>query len=237
MTSSDDVSTYSKWNPLRHLASLIKQLRNLKILAALHGQYRSILFRSPVDRSGSPIPWYTYPALEYLHSFDFAESEVFEFGAGNSSRYWARMARRVVSVEDNSAWFETVCKTAHSNQKVILCTAADEYVSSLGRQDQTFDVVIIDGKWRDRCGEEAVRYVARDGMIILDNSERHPDLCAFLRNNGFFQIDFNGFGPINAYCWTTSIFVSRLHQQTDFQGPCPVGGERVANRRRDGTIK
>lgn len=214
------------WNPVRRLGSLVKLLRNLKILAFSQGQYRSILLRSPIGPDGAPTPWYTYPAVEYLRNFDFSESEIFEFGAGNSSLHWASVAKQVVSVEDNPTWFETVHATARPNQKVLLCTTEDSYVSALGRQGKFFDVVIVDGKWRDRCCKEAVRYVAQDGMIVLDNSERHHELCIFLRNQGFFQIDFNGFGPINAYCWTTSIFVSRLFQQINFQGSVPVGGEQ-----------
>ena len=38
-----------------------------------------------LDRNGNPIPWYTYPAIEYLSQFDYSRKTIFEFGCGNSS--------------------------------------------------------------------------------------------------------------------------------------------------------
>ena len=29
------------------------------------------------DRDGNPIPWYTYPAIEYISQFDYSEKEIF----------------------------------------------------------------------------------------------------------------------------------------------------------------
>ena len=59
-----------------------------------------------LDRNGNPIPWYTYPAIEYLSQFDYSRKTIFEFGCGNSSLFWASRAERVVSIEDNLQWFE-----------------------------------------------------------------------------------------------------------------------------------
>ena len=33
-----------------------------------------------VDRDGNPLPWYTYPAIEYLSQFDYGEKTIFEDG-------------------------------------------------------------------------------------------------------------------------------------------------------------
>lgn len=46
-------------------------------------------------------------------------------------------------------------------------------------------------------------------MLILDNSDWYPKSVAFLREKlRWMQTDFHGFGPINNYTWTTSIFVN-----------------------------
>lgn len=213
-------------SPLRYLAACVKQLRNFRTLAFAQGQFRSIAARGPVDGAGAPIPWYTYPALEYLKNFDFSDCEVFEFGAGNSSRFWAGLAKRIVSVENDPHWFEQVRRIAASNQLTLLCENEEDYVAALGRQEQSFDVIVIDGKWRERCADESVGCLKIGGLIILDNSDRHHDVCAHLRGSGFFQIDFNGFGPINGYCWTTSVFVKSIPAQPRFRGPQPLGGLR-----------
>ena len=58
------------------------------------------------DRDGNPIPWYTYPAIEYLAQFDYSDKKIFEYGCGNSSLFWAARAESVTSIEDNPEWFE-----------------------------------------------------------------------------------------------------------------------------------
>ncbi len=37
-----------------------------------------------IDNEIITIPWYTYPAIEYLLSIDLSEMDVFEYGCGNS---------------------------------------------------------------------------------------------------------------------------------------------------------
>jgi hypothetical protein len=59
-----------------------------------------------VDKDGNPIPWYTYPAIEYLSQYDYSELKIFEFGCGYSSAFWAERAKKVVSIEDKTDWFE-----------------------------------------------------------------------------------------------------------------------------------
>ena len=66
---------------------------------------RTINEKICIDRDGNPIPWYTYPAIEYLSQFDVTDKDVFEFGCGNSSLFWADRARLVTSIEDNPDWF------------------------------------------------------------------------------------------------------------------------------------
>jgi hypothetical protein len=79
-------------------------LRAFAILSFQYGHVRSVSGGIPVDRVGRPIPWYTYPAIEFLRQLDFGDRVVFEYGAGNSTLFWADIARRVVSVEDDPAW-------------------------------------------------------------------------------------------------------------------------------------
>lgn len=58
------------------------QLRNFYILAFEYGQFKTIKNWDCIDREGNPIPWYTYPAIEFLNSLDFSNKSVFEYGGG-----------------------------------------------------------------------------------------------------------------------------------------------------------
>lgn len=198
---------------------------NAKYLEKGFAQLRCFHAGRPLDNDGQPLPWYTYPAIEYLKQFDFSDIDVFEFGSGYSSLFWALKAKSVCSVEHDAAWFSEVEKKCYSNQKIALRSDRDAYVQALFDQSQHFQLIVIDGKWRRSCAEAAVQRITDDGIIILDNSDWFPHAAGVLRKQGFFQIDFSGLGPINTYAWTTSLFVrSSCTLQAVFRDPTPAGG-------------
>jgi hypothetical protein len=202
-------------------------LRNAHILFFSQGQWRSCRKRSAIDANGRPIPWYTYPAIEYLRGFEFGDCDVFEFGSGNSSLYWASRASRVVSVEHNEAWFRIMDGRKQPNQTIMHRSDERSYVDSVSEPGRLFDIIVVDGEWRLACVSRAISCLKDSGMILLDNSDRNVEqICAtHLRACGFFQVDFSGFGPINGYCWSTSLFIRNANVlQHGFRGPEPIGG-------------
>lgn len=217
---------------LRILAKLIPravraQLKSFKILAIDLGQWRSIKEERPVNKKGNPIPWYTYPAIEYLKRLNFSDKIIFEWGSGNSSLFWARRAREVMSIEDNKKWFNMVNKNKLGNQKIILIEKKNDYIKTILNQNKKFDIIVIDGKHRYECSKNAVKCLSEVGLIILDNSDWFPKTAKILREHNLIQVDFSGFGPVNSYTSTTSLFFSR---NFDFKIPCfnqplqPIGG-------------
>lgn len=117
-----------KLNP----SALQKILRNCKILSHELGQWKSIKTGMCIDVSNNPIPWYTYPAIEYLSQLDLSKQCIFEYGAGNSSRFWGSRAKELISVEHNRAWFELVNKNKLNNQQIILSGYPFDYNYNLG---------------------------------------------------------------------------------------------------------
>lgn len=188
---------------------LIGQIKVFKILAIELGQWRSIKEDVPVDKDGNSIPWYTYPAIEYLKRLDVSDKSVFEWGSGNSSLFWAMRAKEVISIESDIKWFNFVSKNRLSNQKVILLERENEYTGVILSQDKVFDIIVIDGIYRCECSKSAVKCLSEGGLIVLDNSDWCPGATTVLRESGLTQIDFSGFGPANSYAWTTSLFLSR----------------------------
>ena len=61
----------------RFLIVLLYQIENFIILSVKYGQFKSIINKSAVDRYGGPIPWYCYPAIEFLDQFDFSKKKNF----------------------------------------------------------------------------------------------------------------------------------------------------------------
>lgn len=193
----------------KYYLQFLSILKSARILALEFGHFRSIREGHAINSSGMPIPWYTYPAIEFLDTLDLSTCDVFEFGSGNSSVFWANRARQVVSVEDNKPWFELVQARKRGNQVVLYGEDESSYVGALSGCGRLFDVVVVDGRWRLACVPAAISALKPGGFIVLDNSDRPEEKkCSeLLRRSGLFQIDFNGFGPINSYCWSTSIFL------------------------------
>lgn len=185
-----------------------KLLQNLKILFLDRGMINSVIANRAINASNVGVPWYTYPSTDYLNQLDFSESRVIEFGSGSSTLYWAKSAKQVVSIERDREWYldvssniclDNVDMLLLSDQKQCL-----DYVGSL--PDNSCDILVIDGHDRYSTMMHAHSKLSDGGILIFDNSDWYPNSCKYLRSNGYSQIDFIGFGPINNYTWCTSIF-------------------------------
>jgi len=208
----------------RLLVACVKSGRIAWTLFREHGMFSSLLSRKGIDAKGNPVPWFTYPAIEYLKQFDFSDKTIFEYGSGNSSFFWATRAKNVVSVESGIEWFGYISELCPPNLNVFFEPTKEGYVSSIARQGCKFDLIVIDGQWRNACAAICPDFLAEYGMIVIDNSDRQYPGSDELRARGFFQIDFSGFSPINEYTSTTSIFIKAPNSlQKGFTQPEPVG--------------
>jgi len=188
-------------------------LSDLKILLNDYGFARSMEDDSPVDASGTPIPLYTYPTIDFLHQHDFSAKDVFEFGSGMSTLWWGQRARRVVAAENNKEWYETV-RTRYvrdnpnaTNVEVLYGTGAREFAALVHSAGVNYDVIIVDGASnRHNCAHEGLKRLRKGGMVILDNAEWYPQTASSLRAGGLIQVDFFGFKATESHSSATSIF-------------------------------
>jgi hypothetical protein len=210
-------------------------LRLFGILAFSYGYVRSVSGGMPVDRDGEPIPWYTYPAIEFIRQLDLSDRVVFEYGSGNSTLFWAGVARRVVSVDDDPEWYARMAPRVPGNVELLLEPDLDAFAHSITRYDELFDVVVIDGAARKhtrlKCARAALGHLKPGGMVILDNSDWLPESSHVLRTAGLLEVDMTGFAPINAYTCTTSFYFHRafnIPPKAERQ-PLPGIGARIQN--------
>jgi hypothetical protein len=179
-----------------------------KILDEKYGYSKSVIAGKAIGLNDTPIAWYTYPAFEFIDQFDYSNSIVFEWGAGYSTLYWARVAKKVVSIEDNNDWYKEIDKKRPENVTLVFKENEEDYINAIKSEDK-FDVIIIDGSHRFKCASLAPKYLNDNGFIILDNSDWMPNTAEMLRNLGLIQVDMSGVGPVCKYTWTTSIFMHR----------------------------
>lgn len=207
----------SLWQPLRGLGTA---LLTPALFAYRSGHARSSLRAMAVWRDGQPIPWYTYPCIELLFARAAAgalrERRVLEFGAGQSTLWWAAQAGEVVALEAPGPWLERLRTQAPANVRLVEARAASaaECVQGARRalaDAGPFDVVVIDGLWRRELVAVALEQLAAHGAILCDNSEGygiHEGFLAQRPSRPMMRVDLFGHAPgvLRPHC--TSIYFS-----------------------------
>ena len=130
-------------------------------------------------------PWVDTKALAAISSMVHTDMDVFEWGSGGSTVWFAGRARSVHSVEHDRDWFQDVSDAAshHSLCNVwmqLVCTKQSEgelpdwsaYESSCLHAGCLFDIVFVDGRSRVKCFEAALKVIKPGGIILLHDAER-----------------------------------------------------------------
>lgn len=185
------------WRPARALATgIMAPLR----FAFTTGHFRSSLAMSAHAADGEAIPWYTYPAIDFLAQRDFTGRNVLEFGGGQSTLWWSKRAASVLTFEENAGWLERVKAQVGPNATLhnVPIDSGDP-IAEIRRLIAAhpvakFDVIVVDGHLREKATAIAFDYLAPGGALLLDNAEGY----------GFYEetskrdcrrVDFFGFAP------------------------------------------
>jgi len=209
-------------------ASWLPSLKAASVLWRDYAHLNSVRTQRAVDRAGNPLPWYTYPAIEFLQQLDFSEKTVFEYGSGMSTLFWAARAARVVSVEDDEQWFGQVQSMAPPNVELMFEPDLSKFADTIRRRSERYDVIVVDGPARGRtrlkCSHAAVDHLHDGGLVILDNSDWLPESSQLLRDSGLLEVDMTGFAPICGHVQTTSLYFDRRFNLRPLRGRQPVPG-------------
>ncbi len=138
-------------------------------------------------RDNPEAPWLVPDAIPFIEGLIAPGAKVFEFGAGNSTVWFARMGAQVHSVEGRPEWGKIVAERLTRDRlesQVTLTVAAvtddfntapeeiARYVSVIDAfAPGTFDAVLVDGHFRVACLERSFDKVREGGYLILDNSD------------------------------------------------------------------
>jgi len=163
-----------------------------------------------VDLSNKPLPWVTYPFIQFIAERLNNSHEIFEFGSGNSTLYYSKKAAFVYSVESDEFWYEKIKNAMPQNVKLFYCQLVygEDYCKYAAKTNKEYDIIIVDGRDRVNCCANSIVALKSTGVIILDDSERkeYTGAVSFLAENGFKKIDFWGIAPAVNYLKCTTIF-------------------------------
>lgn len=163
------------YNPIRSIATVVI---GPSLSAYRSGYYRSAIKREAVTRSGKPLPWYTYPCIDFLKHRNYKDKVILELGGGQSTLWWAARANHVVTLEGDWSWYEKLSKKVPNNVSLgyVSMESSERNVSDVKRllnegKYTSFDVIVIDGLYRYEMIEVAMNWLSSDGIVICDNAE------------------------------------------------------------------
>lgn len=119
--------------------------------------------------TGLVMPWYTKPALDEIVTWDLKDKVVFEYGCGASSLWWAKKCKQLYGVDYHRDYFLVVCQNIGGNATLHCTQDPEEYVNSIRQYNTQFDIIIIDGSFRDACVPIAMESLKPGGKLIFDN--------------------------------------------------------------------
>jgi len=168
------------------------------------GWMQSLAEGKPKDKNLNPIPWMNFPMINFLEERLKDNVNLFEFGSGFSTLFFASKVKTVTSVEYDENWFSEMQSTLPKNVELIFCEKDidGDYCRVIQAKQQLFDIVIIDGRDRVNCLIQSLSCLSGQGVILLDDShrQRYQEGIDFAMQNGFRSLSIEGLkatGTIN----------------------------------------
>ena len=90
-----------------------------------------------------------------------------EFGSGQSTKEFANRVAEVHSVEHNTGWFHRISQQCQHMPNVNIHLVQARHYTAVLDQLPTFDVVVIDGRFRNRCGVEVINNLKVKHRVLV----------------------------------------------------------------------
>jgi hypothetical protein len=174
------------------------------------GWVNSIKKNAIIDNFDNPLPWVTYPFIQFIDNRLQPHFALFEYGSGNSTLYYSKKVATVDSIEHDKFWYDKIHNNMPPNVNLFYCelTYDGNYCRYSQQTSISYDMIIIDGRDRVNSCKQSISSLKADGVIILDDTERaaYSEGTSFLLTHGFKKLDFWGMAPNVNYLKCTSIF-------------------------------
>jgi hypothetical protein len=145
------------------------------------------------------LPWLPFRLIDELAERVGTGSRVFEYGGGGSTLWFLAQGAEVVTVEHHPGWADELGRRVGSDRWTLLQRSADDgyadYVRAIeDYPDDSFDVVVVDGRERARCLTAALPKVRPGGLLVVDDADRERYHAA-MDATGWPRRDVVGFAP------------------------------------------
>jgi len=124
-------------------------------------------------------PWLTPQAIRFLEYWIKPGDMMLEFGSGRSTIWFANRVNTLVSVEHDPDWYARVAELIKEKQiqniiyvkKSIEGSPAEYTQVPKQFENNSLDLILIDGRLRDICANECLSKLKPGGLMILDNAD------------------------------------------------------------------
>lgn len=145
------------------------------------------------------LPWLPFRLIDELAARVDATSRVFEYGGGGSTLWFLERGATVVTVEHHPGWAAELRRRITSDRWTLVERSSDDafaaYVGAIEEHpDDSFDVVVVDGRERARCLTAAMPKVRPGGLLIVDDIDRERYRAA-IDATGWPVREVVGFAP------------------------------------------
>lgn len=170
------------------------------------GWFESERRAAPVDGEGNPTPWYTYSMIDFLKERLTDKLQVFEYGGGYSTIWYADMVETVHAVDDSEEWSEIVTPQLPQNGEIVYRSSKKEYVNQVLEYPEC-DIIVIDGSHRTECIGPTLQALSNQGVIIWDDFHRLDETeYRLLLEENFSVLRFHGLRALGADYTCTAVF-------------------------------
>ena len=196
---------------LKKIAFGIKLVFNQNSYLVKTGFIESKTSISLTSKKYGELPWMPYPVIDFLNERLTTSMNVFEYGSGSSTIFFAKRAKSITSIEYDKNWYETIKSKldGYDNSTLIFQEVSDDYVNIIETYDSEikYEIVIVDGRERVKCAIKAFNKLKENGVLILDDSDRdrYTEALNFYTEKGFKKLSFSGLKPTGLGIDETSI--------------------------------
>ncbi len=148
-------------------------------------------------------PWLTRQSVHILADLLQDTDTGLEFGSGRSTIWFAQRTSRVISIEHDFKWYQSVGQkiqdlNLESKIDYRYCDNIADYVGQIDSlEDNSIDYCLIDGKARDECALKVLPKLKHEGILIIDN------INLYLPNASRSPNSIRRFDNTNDSAWTS----------------------------------
>lgn len=137
-------------------------------------------------RKNPEAPWLSRQAVIFIDQWLRPDDRAVEWGSGRSTAWFAKRVQRLLSVEHNPEWYQSVTNTIKQqnlnnvdyvlkeltgNEQLDVKEYSQGILCDIG--DESLDFALVDGIFRDHCASGVLGKLKPGGLLVIDDAHRY----------------------------------------------------------------